>query len=86
MCQACADKVVEYDRQRRARKAAADRKPRLTAQERKHLGICRDCEEEVGGGSTIFCKVHNARMREYRKKHKAKKRAEAKEAKAEKES
>ena len=30
-----------------------------------------------------MCEAHNARMREYRKKYKAKKRAEAKEAKAE---
>ena len=55
---------------------------RLTYHERKTLGICRDCDEEVAVDSTIMCEVHNARMREYRKKYKAKKRAEAKEAKA----
>ena len=56
------------------------------SQERKSVGLCRDCDEEVGGGSTIKCEAHNARAREYRKKHEAKKRTEAKEAKAEKES
>ena len=48
-------------------------------QERKALGICRDCDEEVSGGSTILCETHNARMREYRKKYRTKKRAKTQE-------
>ena len=50
----------------------------LTYQERKALGICRDCEEVVSEESTIMCKVHAGRVRGYRKK----KKAEAKQAKA----
>lgn len=53
-----------------------------TSSERKAFGICRDCDEEVAEDSMIFCEIHNARMREYRKKYKAKKRAEAKDAEA----
>ena len=65
------------------RKANKLREQTARYQERKALGICRDCDEELAEDSTIFCEIHNARMREYRKKYKAKRWATAKETKEE---
>ena len=53
----------------------------LRYQERKAASLCRDCDEPTVN-DTIMCETHLARMRQYRKNYKEKKRAEAKEAKA----
>ena len=62
-------------------KADIQQQRTLSYQERKAAGICRDCDEPTVN-DTIMCETHLARMRQYRKKYKEKKRAEAKEAKA----
>ena len=62
-------------------KADIQQQRTLGYQEQKAAGICRDCDEPTVN-DTIMCETHLARMRQYRKKYKEKKRAEAKEAKA----
>ena len=78
----CLEGQSEEEKEKRARKREErakleDPKPRLSHRERKALGICRYCEEEVGGGSTIMCPVHIERMRGHQRKYKAKRKAEA---------
>ena len=62
-------------------KADIQQQRTLRYQERKAQGICRDCDEPAVSG-TARCVSHLARMRQYRKKYKDKKMAQAKEAKA----
>ena len=62
-------------------KADIQQQRTLRYQERKAQGICRDCDEPAVSG-TARCVPHLARMRQYRKKYKDKKMAQAKEAKA----
>ena len=83
--QAKAEDQQKHERDARTpveRKAAIQQQRTLRYQERKALGICRDCDEPVASG-TIMCLVHAEKMRAYRQQYKAKKRAEAKKAKAE---
>ena len=62
-------------------KADIQKQRSLRYQERKAASLCRDCDEPTVN-DTIMCKTHLGRVRQYRKKYKDKKRAEAKEAKA----
>ena len=68
-------------RPRLKKKADIQQQRTLRYQERKAQGICRDCDEPAVSG-TARCETHLARMRQYRKKYKDKKMAQAKEAKA----
>ena len=72
----------EQDRRSPAeRKADIQQQRTLSYQEQKAAGICRDCDEPTVN-DTIMCETHLARMRQYRKNYKEKKKAEAKEAEA----
>ena len=68
----------EQDRKSPAELKADIQKQRsLRYQERKAASLCRDCDEPTVN-DTIMCETHLERMRQYRKKYKARKQAEAK--------
>ena len=86
-CRICLEEQSQEEKEKRAKRREErakleDPKPRLSHGERKALGICRDCDEKVGGGSTIMCPIHIERMRGYQRKYKAKRKAEVERDKA----